>query len=122
MSSYLRKMLADHAELVVQAQQIMDKAEAEERELTEDERKAYVELLGEGETDGKVGELDQKIKTEIADREKLRQAAEKKFALPGEQAVKPEAGDPKRMKRAEYDKLTLGQQAAFIRAGGKVED
>ncbi len=120
MSEHLRDLLAERARLVAEAQAILDKAEAEGRDTTEEEHAAYVELVGEGETTGKVGELDARIEKNIAEREQLRQAAEKKFKLPGEKVEKPEA-TPKSMKRAEYDKLSPGEQRAFLQTG-KVED
>jgi ATP-dependent Clp protease protease subunit len=122
MSAVLRKMLAQRAELVAQAQQIIDKAEAEERELAPEERAAYTELLGEGETAGAVGELDGKIATAIDDRKRLREAAGVKFTLPGAEAVKPDGGKPNVLKRAEFDHLNATEQTAFMRGGGKVED
>ncbi len=96
MSAVLRKMLADRAELVAQAQQIIDKAEAEVRELTPEEGTVYVDLLGDGETHGQIGELDTKIAAEMDRRARLRGAADKKFKLPGTEAIKPEGGASRR--------------------------
>ena len=122
MSAVLRNMLAQRAELVAQAQQIIDKAEAEERELTPEESMTYVELLGEGETGGQIGELDSQIAVEIDRRARLRKAAETKFTLPGTEPVKPDGGKPNALKRADFDKLTHAEQTAFLKAGGKLED
>lgn len=122
MSSYLRKLLSERTELLGQAQAIVDQAEAEGRDLTEDEHGQLVDLVGEGETNGKVGDLDDRIEKNLAEREALRTKAEKKFALPGETPVKPEGEVKKVLKRAEYDKLPPAEQRAFITAGGKIED
>lgn len=120
-STMLRNLQKQRAEKVARAQQLVDTADAEERDMNDAEREEFVKLLGEGESAGEVGALDTKIEKIVAEREKLRAALEKKFTAP--EAVKPEANvDPKVMTRAEYDKLDSSARIAFTRAGGRITE
>lgn len=121
-SNMLRELLKTRADKLARAQALWDTAEKEEREFTEAEQAEFEQLLGTGDSTGEIGALDAKI-TDLQDkRERLRSEAEKKFATPG--AVKPSDNnaDAKVMKRIEYDKLNPDARAAFVKAGGKIED
>ncbi len=122
MSSYLRTLLSQRADLLAKAQKLVDTAEAEGRDLTDVERDEFQAIMGEGETSGRLAELDAKIDQVNAEREALRKAAGRKFDLPGAKVEKPEEGKAKAMKRADFDKLAPTAQAEFVKAGGKIED
>ncbi len=121
MSSYLRTLLSQREEMLAQAQAIIDKAEAETRELNADEQAAFDAIMGAGDTTGELAALDAEIEKAMRDREKLRAAAGKKFVVAGK-IEKPEEGKAKVMKRVEFEKLTPAAQAEFIKADGKIED
>jgi ClpP class serine protease len=112
----LRNLINQHAELVARAQKIVDTADAESRDLTEDERADFNTCLEKAE------ELDKQISRIQDERERLRNAAERKFL--DNKAEKP--GDspdkPKTMKLAEFNALDPKERLAFVKAGGKVTD
>lgn len=119
-SMRLRQLQQERAALVARAQELYNLAEAEARDFTEEERAEYDALLGNDETEGKIGVLDKRMDTLVSDLEKLRAAAEKKVAA--SDPIKPENEIKKTMKRAEYDALSPDAQSAFIRGGGKLQD
>ena len=117
----LRELLKQRESLLARATELVELADKENRDFTDEERKEYQEILGVGETTGQIGALDAKIEQIIAEREKLRIAAEKKFSTPV--AEKPEADhSSKIMKRTEFDKLSDKDRMSFIKSGGRVED
>lgn len=122
MTPYLRTMLSQREALLAKAQEIVATAEAESRELSDEERAAFEVIMGKGEEAGELGALDAHIDQALADRESVRKAAERKFALPGTEAVKPEEGEKRPLTRAEFDKLSPGEQREFLRGGGKLVD
>ena len=90
-------------------------ADAQDRDLNEEERKEFTEAMDQADA------LEADITRIQGERNRLRAAAERKFVH--NEPEKP--GDSKadaRMKRADFNKLDTGAQAAFIKAGGKVED
>ena len=117
----LRELIKQRSEKVARAQELVDLADKEERDLTTDERAEFVKLLGEGESTGEVGALDGQIEQIQGEREKLRTAAEKQFGAQTE-AQKPDAQNSNAMKRADFNKLSPVAQAAFTKNGGKIED
>lgn len=123
-STMLRELIKQRSEKVARAQALVDGADKEARDMTDDERKEFVQLLGEeaGIVGGEVGALDVKIEQMTGEREKLRAAAEKKFMPGAESAQKPEAQGSDKMKMADFRKLDPGAQMNFIKSGGKLED
>lgn len=119
-SMRIRELQAERAKLVERAQSLYDLAEKEGRDFTDEERAEYDLLLGMGESTGTIGSLDAKIEQIVADREKLRVAAEKTFDT-GE-AIKPDNEPKKSMTRAEYDKLGPDERIAFTRNGGRITE
>ncbi len=120
----LRELLKKRSELVGRAQALVEKADSENRDLTEEERAEFARLLGEGDAIGEVGALDVQIERIEGERTRLRAAVEKKFTS-GTEPVKPDGKSNdanKAMKRAEFDKLDPNTQLAYIKAGGKLED
>lgn len=123
--SYLRTLLAQREELLALVQGHTDTAEKEGRDLNEQERADFDRIMGTEENPGELPELDARIEKMIADREKVRQAAEKKFsasALDPKGPEKPEGDTSKSIKRAEFNKLPADQQAVFVKGGGKITD
>lgn len=121
-STMLRRLLREREEKIARAQQLVDTADAEERDMTETERAEFAQLFGEGETNGELAALDAKIEQVQGERERLRAAAEKKFDVKTEVQKPEESQDAKRMKRIEFDRLDVDARAAFIKGGGKLED
>lgn len=119
-STMLRNLLKARADKVARAQAIVDAADKDERDLTEEERAEFAQLLGEGDSTGEIGALDVQIEKVQDERTRLRSAAEKKFSA--SEPVKPDGKGSNTMKRAEFDKLDPGLQAAFAKGGGKIED
>jgi ATP-dependent Clp protease protease subunit len=118
---YIRELIAQRAALVAEAEALIAKADGESRDLTAEERARFEALLGAGDTPGEIAALDARIEAIEADRAKLRAAAEKKFSA--QAPVKPEPPAPgKIMKRGEFEALSVAEQAAFMRGGGKLED
>ena len=118
----LRRLLREREEKVARAQQLVDTADADERDMTDAERAEFAQLLGEGETDGEIAALDAKIEQVIGERERLRAAAEKQFGVKTEAQKPDESQESKRMKRSDFDKLDADARAAFIKGGGKLQD
>lgn len=117
----LRQLQKERDDLVTRATALVETADKEARDLTDEERKEFAELLGIGDEHGKVGALDAKIEQIQAEREWLRSAAEKKFVTAKEE--KPKEGETvKALKRAEFNKLDPTVQSAYVKGGGKVED
>lgn len=121
-SIMLRRLLREREEKMARAQELVDTADAEERDLNETERAEFAQLLGEGEGGGEIAALDAKIEQVHGERERLRAAAEKKFGVKPEAQKPDESQDAKRMKRAEFDELDVDAQAAYIKGGGRVQD
>lgn len=118
---FIRELIQKRSTLLAEAQGLVATAEQETRDLTADERARFVAIMGQGETAGELAVLDQQIEQVEAEREQLRVAAEKKFS--NRQSIKPEPPAPgKTMKRGEFEALSVADQAAFVRAGGKVQD
>lgn len=120
-STMIRNLLKQRAEKIARAQQLVHTADAEERDMNDEERAEFAALLGEGESAGEVGALNAKIQRISDEREKLRAEIEKKFST--SDAVKPDgAHDPKPMTRAEFDKLDPDDKSAYVKHGGKITD
>lgn len=120
-SKMLRELLSQRETKLARAQSLWDAADKDGREFTEAEKAEFEQLLGAGEATGEIGELDAKIEDLQNKREKLRSAADRKFNAVDPQ--KPaEASDSNVMKRAEFEKLAPTSQAAFVKAGGKIQD
>jgi signal peptide peptidase SppA len=121
----LRELLKERDALVQRGQALVDVADKENRDFTDEERKEFAEIFGgdlEGNAvTGKVPELDAKIQQIQSEREKLKAALEANFTG-ATQAEKPSANTAKSMKRADFDKLDANAQSAFIRSGGKLEE
>lgn len=122
-SKMLRNLLKARAEKLARANQIVETADSEERDLNDAERAEFAQLLGENDSTGELGALDAQIERIQGEREKLREAAAKKFGAPASADIeKPDGKGSNVMKRAEFDKLNPGAQAAFIKNNGKIED
>ena len=119
-TTMLRELLNQRNALVTRATALVEAADNENRDLTDDERKEFNELMGTAENPGQVDALDAKIITIQGERERLRTAAGKQFSIPT--AEKPEPGKSNVMKRADFDKLNPGLQAAFVKGGGTIEE
>lgn len=118
----LRQLQKERDDLITRATALVENADKEARDLNDEERKEFAEILGVGDEHGKVGALDAKIEQIQAERERLRSAAEKKFTV-AHKEEKPSEGDAtKALKRAEFAKLDPTVQAAYVKGGGKVED
>jgi hypothetical protein len=118
----LRELMSERAQLLAQAQSITEAADAEGRDLNESERETFTAILGFGDDQGKVGELDAQIARIEGERAKLKAALEK---LPEQKAEKPTvevAAESKLMKRGDFDALSAKERSAFIRNGGRLED
>jgi hypothetical protein len=116
----IRDLMKERESLLARATKLVDTADAESRDFTEDERAEYQEILGIGEETGKLGALDTKIEAIRAEREKLRAAAEKNFST--NEPIKPDNTGKKTISRAEYEELDQSARAAFIKSGGRVEE
>jgi ATP-dependent Clp protease protease subunit len=116
----IRDLMKERESLLARATKLVDTADAESRDFTEDERAEYQEILGIGEETGKLGALNTKIEAIRAEREKLRAAAEKNFST--NEPIKPDNTGKKTISRAEYEELDQSARAAFIKSGGRVEE
>lgn len=122
MNQYQRGLVNQREALVARAQELVDIADKENRDMTDEERAEFNEIMGVGEDGGKIAALDAQIEKIQGEREKLRAAAEKKFA--DSKAEKPSdsnTGD-KVMKLADFNKLSPEGRLAFSKAGGKLVD
>ena len=114
----VQEMRQKRAGLIAQARTLVDKVDAESRDFTDEERTQYVALMGE---DNQGGEIAQLAKV-IQDREDL-EKLEAELSQPNTEPVKPDGNStPKLMKRAAFDGLDQLHRAAFVQAGGIVED
>lgn len=117
----LNEIRAKRAELITQAQAIIETAEAENRDLTTDEMAAVDALIGveDGSVPNQVTQLDAQIARYVRV-ETL--TAELSQPADGQEREKPEPGQKKAMKRAEFAKLDPVAQGEYVKGGGKVED
>jgi len=118
----LNEIRAKRADVIKQAQAIIEKAEAETRDLTAEEIALIDGLIGKDDSDvtSQVAALDGQIAryTRVETlKAKLTEPAEGQTP-----AVRPSAGPKPAMKRAEYDQLGEAEKAAYVRSGGKLED
>lgn len=113
----LRELMAQRAAKVDRAQELAALADAEERDFTDEERVEYQACLEEATTLGDKIEQVQKERAQLQDAQTL------SAKLAETQAEKPAPGTvSKNLKRSEFDKLEALDQAAYVKAGGKVED
>jgi capsid assembly protease len=124
MNNYVRELLKQRSEKVARAQALVETADKEGRDFSEEERAEFVKLLGEGSAAGEIGALDAKIEQVQGEREKLRAAAAKSFggSPAGNESVKPDGKGSNSMKRSEFDNLDPAARAAFVKNNGKIED
>jgi signal peptide peptidase SppA len=122
-SMYLRELLKQRGALLDRANALVEAADKENRDLTDEARTEFNEIMGVGDGHGQIGALDAQIKQIQDEREKLRAAAEKTFNV-SQDPEKPSDSNAgvKVTKRAEFNKLDSDAQAAYIRGGGKVID
>lgn len=115
----IREILKQRADFVAQAAAITELADSENRDLTNEERATFNSILG---ADGSVPKLDEQIRTIQAERAALEEAQSAQFTAA--LAEKPQANAPefKSMKRAEFEALDALAQAAFVKAGNRIED
>lgn len=110
-----RQALKDREAALLRAQEFLDLSDAEEREFTEGEQAEFDVCVKTAE------DLGAKLEKDQENREKVKALVEQKFS--SNEPVKPEAGnDPKKMKRADFNLLNPFEQAAFVKAGGAVQD
>lgn len=119
---YQRELLKQREALLARANAIVEGADKESRDLNEEERKEFNEIMGVGDTHGQVDALDAQIEQIQDEREKLRAAAEKKFIVSNAEKPSDSNAGAKAMKRAEFDKMSPQERLAFSKAGGKIED
>lgn len=116
----VRELLKARAALVEEAEKLTSLADAETRDLTEDERARFTAILGD---EGEVAKLTAQITTIQDERSRLQAAQDAKFET-GE-IEKPQAPAPAAktsIKREEYEALNHVEKAAWIKAGNKIED
>ena len=112
----IRDLLKKRADLVAAAQGLNDAADAEGRDLNEQELADFTAALDEAEG------LTAQIKSVEERQARLRAAAESVAASTNE-PQKPEATEsPKVMKRSEWQALDANARAAYLKNGGKLED
>jgi hypothetical protein len=108
----------ERAAKIAQARLLVDKADGENRDFTDEERTQYVALMGEDNKSGEIGKLSKTVE----DREAL-ETLERDLAEPTNPAIKPEGKkNPKILKRSEFDALEPQAKMDFSKAGGAVED
>lgn len=112
----LRELINQHAEHVARAQAIADAADAENRDLTDQERADFNAALDAADA------LDVQISRIQGERERLRGAAERKFLESKTEKPGDSQAMPKTMTLAEFNKLSPADRLAFSKAGGKVTD
>lgn len=117
MSENLRKMISAHADEVRKAQALVEVAEEEDRDLTEEEQSVFDTAMSSAE------ELSQKIES----RQELRKRLEAQASKVGSTTSEPEKSQAsnagkKEMTRAEFDVLNSTQKAEFSRNGGKITE
>lgn len=118
---YVRELLNKRANLVAEAQALMDKADGENRDFNDEERTRFTAIVGQVDQPGEIQALDDQIERIEGEREQLRAKAERKFS--SREPIKPEPPAPsKNMTRAEFDALSPADQAAFVRGGGMITD
>jgi hypothetical protein len=115
----LNELRAKRAEVISQAQAIMDAADTEGRELTADEMTAIDALIGveDGSVPNAIANFDAQI-TRYQRQENLVADLAKPAGKP---AIKPQPGQ-QTMKRADFNGLKPADQSAFVRNGGKITD
>ena len=112
-----RELLKKRSDSLASARTLHETADKENRDLTAEERTQFDTLLSEAET------LAVQITTIQDERERLLASEQKTFTQSANQAEKPAAAaGPKLMKRAEFEKLSHAERAAFMRSGGQTED
>jgi hypothetical protein len=108
----------ERAVKIAQARALVDKADGESHDFSDEERQQYIALMGE---DNKSGEIGKLAKT-IQEREAL-EKLEAELGDPTSPALKPDGTkNPKLMKRSEFDALDAQDRAKYIREGGTLED
>ncbi len=122
MNQYLRTLVNQREALVARATELVDTADKENRDLNEEERAEFNQIMGVGDEPGQVAALDAQIEQIQGEREKLRVAAGKKFTDSKAEKPSDSQADANVMKRAEFDKLDQEARAAFIKNKGKIED
>jgi len=118
----LNEIRAKRADVIKQAQGIIEKAEAETRDLTVEEIAQIDGLIGKDDSDAgsQVAVLDGQIARYV--RVDTLSAKLTESAAGQTPIVKPGVGTKTAMKRADYEKLSAGERAAFIRDGGNLEE
>lgn len=112
----IREMINQREALVARATEIVDAADAQERDLTEEERNEFGEVMDQAE------QLGVQIQERQAERERLRQAAEAKFVTSEPEKPDGSKAEVKVMKRAEFNALPPKERLALSKAGVKLED
>lgn len=116
----VRELLKARAALVEEAEKLASLADAEARDLTDEERSRFTAILGD---EGEVTKLTAQITTIQDERARLQAAQEAKF----ENGVteKPQEQTPAAktsITRDDFDALHSSQKAEFVRGGGKIEN
>ena len=113
----IRELMAQQAAKIDRARELANLADSESRDFSDEERTEYQAALAEAKTQG------EKIAQVQAERLELQDAETLQAKLAENKAEKPAPGaKTKLMKRAEFDKLETLDQAAYIKAGGKLEE
>lgn len=111
----VRELMSKRAELVQSARAMTVKADTEERDFSAEERSEFERVMGE------VDSITVQITTITDERNRLMNAEKTLTGTPG-QAEKPATSASKLMKRADFEKLSHAERAAFMRSGGQTED
>lgn len=114
----VREMIATRTQKLESAEALAKLADSESRDFTDEERTQFGQLMQE------CDELAAKVNQINGEREKLRTALEAKLNAPAQaEAEKPEAAEKSNaLKRSEFDALSVREQAAFVKNGGKIQD
>lgn len=116
----LRDLMNQRAQLLAEAQALADLADGEARDFTEEERARFTAIVGNQDTPGELGELDQRITKTTEERERLRSAAEHTISQP--EPIKPEQTGPVSITRAQFEALGPKAQRDYLNARGKITD
>lgn len=117
MNNNIRELMAQQAAKINRAKELAALADSESRDFSDEERTEYQAALVEANT------LGEKIARIQAERAQLQDAEKLQAALITNSPEKPAPGANLRiMKRADLEKLSATEKAAFFKNGGKLED
>lgn len=110
----VRELMKQRAGLIEQAQALHNTAESESRDLTEEERVIFTALMDQADA------LKGQIETIQAERARLSEAINSLADIPAEPEKPAPGQQAASMKRAEYNALSVAEQAKFVQGGGAI--